>query len=110
MATDERGSSTERGYGSRWRKARAAYLTKHPLCVMCEAQGRVTAATVVDHIVPHRGDSALFWDSANNWQALCAPCHNGHKQRMEKSGAVVGCDINGVPIDKHHHWNARGGG
>jgi 5-methylcytosine-specific restriction protein A len=25
---------------------------------------------VVDHIVPHRGDKKLFWDSSN-WQALC---------------------------------------
>jgi 5-methylcytosine-specific restriction protein A len=30
---------------------------------------------VVDHVIPHKGDRALFWDEANNWQALCARCH-----------------------------------
>ena len=29
-----------------------------------EAQGRVVPATVVDHVVPHRGDQKLFWDEA----------------------------------------------
>ncbi len=77
---------------------------------MCQWHGHVTAATVVDHIVPHRGDNALFWDSANNWQSLCGPCHDRHKQRLEKSGTESGCNLDGVPIDKHHHWNARGGG
>ena len=37
--------------------------------------GKYTQATAVDHIVPHRGDSKLFWDR-NNWQPLCKPCHD----------------------------------
>lgn len=53
----------QRGYDSRWSKARAAYLRAHPLCVMCERHGRTTAATVVDHIEPHRLGQAL--DSGN---------------------------------------------
>jgi 5-methylcytosine-specific restriction endonuclease McrA len=75
-------SSTKRGYGYKWQQARAGYLMKHPLCAYCERLGRVTAATVVDHCVPHRGDMKLFWDSAN-WQPLCKPCHDGQKQREE---------------------------
>lgn len=71
-----RGGSAERGYGGRWQKARATYLRHHPLCVACEAAGRLVAATVVDHITPHKGDQALFWDSDNNWQALCKRCHD----------------------------------
>ncbi|WP_232215651.1 HNH endonuclease signature motif containing protein [Paracoccus sp. J55] len=39
-------------------------------------------ATVVDHIKPHRGDQALFWNW-NNWQALCTGCHSSVKQRQE---------------------------
>ena len=70
-----RGTATARGYDARWQKARAAYLARHPLCVECERQGRVTAATVVDHIVPHKGDQRLFWDQAN-WQSRCKPCHD----------------------------------
>ena len=68
-------SSTARGYGYKWQQARKGWLAKHPLCVVCDAQGRVTAATDVDHIVPHRGDMRLFWDSTTNWQSLCGPCH-----------------------------------
>ncbi|WP_368028316.1 HNH endonuclease signature motif containing protein [Paenibacillus sp. DCT19] len=30
---------------------------------------------MVDHIVPHKGDEGLFWDSTN-WQALCKRCHD----------------------------------
>ncbi|WP_323784771.1 HNH endonuclease signature motif containing protein [Thalassovita sp.] len=42
------------------------------------------SATVVDHIKAHRGDERLFWDRTN-WQPLCAPCHNRHKQRQERA-------------------------
>jgi 5-methylcytosine-specific restriction protein A len=75
-------SSAQRGYGYRWQQARAGYLTKHPLCVMCERDGFVTAATIVDHIVPHQGNQQLFWDR-NNWQPLCKPHHDGEKAREE---------------------------
>ena len=70
-----RGNAQSRGYNWRWQKARLAHLGKHPLCIECSTLGRVTAASVVDHIVPHRGDQELFWD-LSNWQSLCAPCHN----------------------------------
>lgn len=80
-------TSSDRGYGYAWQKARAGYLAKHPLCVMCQAETppRVTPATVVDHIVPHRGDKTLFWDS-DNWQSLCATHHSRDKQREEARG------------------------
>src|SRR2546425_11602941 len=67
-----RGSSNDRGYTSRWQKVRATYLRQHPLC-QCEECGegklRARAAIIVDHIVPHRGDQQLFWDT-NNWQSM----------------------------------------
>ncbi|WP_317617964.1 HNH endonuclease [Rhodobacter capsulatus] len=44
-------------------------------------------ASVVDHITPHRGNKALFWDRYN-WQALCKPCHDRVKQRQERAGDV----------------------
>lgn len=71
----QRGSAHARGYDSRWRKARLAYLAKHPLCAICERKGLITAATVVDHIEKHAGDRRKFWDSSN-WQPVCATCHN----------------------------------
>lgn len=80
-----RGSSAQRGYGSRWQKARSTYLVAHPLCVMCQKEGRIVAATRVDHIKPHKGDQALFWDTSN-WQPLCGPHHDRDKQSEEKGG------------------------
>lgn len=71
----DRAGAARRGYGSRWQKARAGYLKVHPLCVECQKKNRLTAASVVDHIKPHRGDPVLFWDE-ENWQSLCKPCHD----------------------------------
>ena len=71
----QRGGADARGYDGRWRKARALFLRQHPLCVSCQAEGKIVPATVVDHIIPHRGDQALFWDKGN-WQPLCKSCHD----------------------------------
>lgn len=95
-------SSTERGYGYRWQQARGEYLRLRPFCVMCldelgisrqaEIGGVVLAcadrgvpvplASVVDHVVAHRGNQALFWDRSN-WQGLCSTHHSRDKQREE---------------------------
>lgn len=82
----QRESAHSRGYGHRWREARKGYLRKHPLCVMCGREGVVKAATVVDHIQPHKGDMRLFWDK-NNWQPLCERHHNREKQREEREAS-----------------------
>lgn len=70
-----RPSAAAQGYGHRWRKARAAYLDKNPLCAQCQSEQRVSAAEVVDHIKPHCGDKELFWNR-RNWQPLCKTCHS----------------------------------
>lgn len=101
---ENRQTSAQRGYGSRWQKARADYLRKHPMCADHLRRGHYVAATVVDHIQPHKGDNKLFWDSAN-WQSLCEHCHNSHKQRLERGGRDIGCDLAGNPTDPSHHWN-----
>lgn len=71
---------------------------REPLCRFCAAHGRVTAATVADHIEPHRGDIAKFW--RGELQSLCAHCHNSTKQAMEKSGRIKGCDTDGNPAGR----------
>lgn len=71
-----------RGYDSRWRKYRAWYLKRHPLCRHCEEKGRLTPATVVDHIEPHKGDQQKFWDFKNH-QGLCKPCHDSKTARED---------------------------
>lgn len=72
---------------------------------MCQAQGKLTPATVVDHIKPHKGDSALFWDTGN-WQGLCTHHHNSTKQAIEK-GKGQGCASDGTPLDPAHPWNTK---
>ena len=70
-------------YTYQWRKASKEFLKKHPLCVHCEREGRLTPATEVDHIKPHGGDRKLFWNK-NNWQPLCKRCHS--KKTAEEDG------------------------
>lgn len=74
-----RPNATARGYNSRWEQARRDFLADHSRCsyFACNA-----LATVVDHVIPHRGDMRLFWDR-KNWQSLCFHHHNSAKQRME---------------------------
>ncbi len=110
-------SSSAKGYGYRWKLARADFLRRDPECVFCRREGRLTLATIVDHIkAPRLGDAKqsgdpdqiarawkLFWDRSN-WQPLCKPCHDSTKQRMEKSGRL-GCDVDGIPCNPGHHWH-----
>ena len=67
-------SAAARGYGHKWRAAREGFLRKHPFCAACLAAGREVRASELDHIRPHGGDRAAFWDRAN-WQPLCKRCH-----------------------------------
>ena len=103
-ADSRRASSTERGYNNAWRKAREGFLRSHPLCKKHQERGIVKPATVVDHIKPHKGDTALFWNQAN-WQALCKACHDGAKQREERGSVSDACELSGLPSDPRHPWN-----
>lgn len=79
----DRASASKRGYDRKWQQARQRFLDAHPLCSECLKNNKYVKATVVDHIVPHRGDQKLFWDQTN-WQPLCKPCHD-HKTWAEDS-------------------------
>ena len=73
-----RPSARARGYTAEWQRERDLFLQVNPTCKRC---GKL--ASVVDHVIPHKGDRWKFWNRSN-WQALCGPCHNGHKQRVER--------------------------
>lgn len=86
-----RGSAQSRGYDSRWSRYSKAWLALHPHCgerqddqihvlhSRCAQQGRLTAATCTDHILPmSRGGSQ--YDPANN-QSLCRPCNTAKGDR-----------------------------
>ena len=56
----------QRWYNSKqWKALRKYQLAREPLCRMCGASGRLTPATVVDHVTPHKGDYGLFLDGDN---------------------------------------------
>jgi 5-methylcytosine-specific restriction endonuclease McrA len=103
---DQRESSAKRGYGYKWQKAREGFLKSHPLCAMHLDLGQYVPATLVDHIDPHKGDQTKFWNRAN-WQSLCKDCHDGAKQRLEKTGVLTGCSLDGFPVDPNHHWSRK---
>jgi len=87
-ADRRRGTAASRGYDHRWQRARLAYLAarSYRCAGYAVAPGAtcLTPASVVDHIVPHRGDSALFW-AETNWQPLCKRCHD-RKTATEDGG------------------------
>ena len=82
VAEDRREPSSKRGYNSRWRRESRRFLAEHPFCAQCRREGRVTPATEVDHIIPHKGDGKLFWNQGN-WQALCKGCHSKKTARED---------------------------
>ena len=62
----------ERIRGRQWMAIRARVLSDAPLCPMCAAEGRVGAATEVDHVVPlHRGGG----NDRANLVGLCRAHH-----------------------------------
>ncbi len=92
-------------YGSPvWTAMSRAQRQAEPLCRMCMAEGRVTAGEVADHVIPHKGDEVMFW--TGELQTLCAPCHNGPKQLIEKRGYDTRVSaLTGWPEDPKHPAN-----
>ena len=90
-------------YNRKWQRMANAFKVANPLCVYCLWIGNTTAAEVVDHIKPHKGDLKLFWDESN-WQPLCKHCHDSVKAKEEARGYAIGCDVNGMPLGAHP-WN-----
>lgn len=93
--TQQRLNARSRGYSPAWEKAAAGFRAKHPSCLGCAAIGVSTPSTLVDHIRPHRGDRALFWDR-ENWQSACEWHHNTVKKTLEAlwdEGLVAEADL-----------------
>ena len=72
---DHREASHKRGYDATWHKLSRMVRMEEPLCRHCLREGRVTAATLVDHIVPLSLSPELRLDRGN-LQALCSRCHS----------------------------------
>lgn len=105
-APDRRGEPPQRRsmswtHTGRWKKERAAFIKAKTVeaaergdLLRCVKTGVVLSgrdpepnSPVLDHIIPHRGDEALFWDQTN-WQVVAKSWHDSQKQSMEKRGLI----------------------
>jgi 5-methylcytosine-specific restriction endonuclease McrA len=69
------------------------HLQQHPLCKMCLQQGKIVRASIVDHVIPHKGDHQAFW--FGELQSLCQRCHDDRERQLEKQGFCTSIDITG---------------
>lgn len=93
---------------NRWKAVRRNQLLTQPLCENCLKHGRITAATVCDHVDPKtKLDPATFF--VGPFQSLCDAdpwrCHSSVKQSEERLGYVKGSTADGRPTDANHPWN-----
>lgn len=67
-----------------WRRASKEYRALHPWCECEHHQGKPASARseCVDHIIPHRGDRALFLDRSN-FRAMAWGCHTAKTNRTD---------------------------
>lgn len=60
----------DRMYDHEWEKYRTRFLSINSTCYACG-----TKASVVDHLIPHKGDETLF-KKLDNHIPLCKRCHD----------------------------------
>lgn len=84
------GDNLRRLYNTaRWKRLRAEILVRDGgMCrqtgVMLTGKARAPNSPVIDHIIPHKGNLALFWDR-ENLQAVSKEWHDREKQRRERA-------------------------
>jgi len=69
----ERDPDSNKKYGRRWEKIRAAYLSENPLCEICKDNGKLKAADLVHHKIKLSIGGTNDYD---NLQSLCQECHS----------------------------------
>ena len=80
---DDTGSGPPRVRGRELQRRRASLFTRSPLCVLCLAKQRLSAATIRDHVVPLAEGGT---DEETNVQAICVDCHTEKTQREALRG------------------------
>jgi 5-methylcytosine-specific restriction enzyme A len=73
---------------ARWQKLRREVLTRDGMIcqrsgVLCLGTGSDPSAPVVNHIRPHKGDPALFWN-IDNLETVQKQVHDSDIQREER--------------------------
>lgn len=70
----DRGTSSARGYDTRWARLRRFILAQEPLCRRCNQLGITKAADMVHHQVPVKVAPHLRMEPSN-LEPLCWSCH-----------------------------------
>jgi 5-methylcytosine-specific restriction enzyme A len=82
---------------ARWQKLRWAVIIRDAcICSRCGRVGNPLVrkggdqrdVLVANHIKPHRGDAALFWDETN-LETACLPCHGSVIQKEEYEASTA---------------------
>lgn len=62
---------------TRWRRFSESYKERHPFCIKCEADGKVSATDYTDHIKRLRDGGAMNLNDLKDedFQPLCSICH-----------------------------------
>lgn len=71
------------------------------LCQSCAERGHIKQAVEVDHILALCNGGS---DADDNKRALCDDCHKDKTRSDLGQKPKAACDVNGLPIGKHH-WN-----
>lgn len=94
-----------------WRARRAAQLSAEPICTRCQKEGRLTPATVANHVIPHRGNWDIF--IGGRLESLCKPHHDSDVQaeesaalRDDRRGYSTKIGEDGFPADPRHPFNS----
>ena len=68
----ERDPAHAKRYGRAWKRIRDRHISAHPVCEQCKAEGKVTPANEVHHVLPlSKGGT----HASSNLRSLCTSCH-----------------------------------
>lgn len=88
-AEQKRGSAAARGYDARWVRRSAAYLRRHPFCVL-RLPGCTLLATEADHYPVDKrtllAQGVPDPDADHRLRALCHHCHSLETARLQPGG------------------------
>ena len=76
----DRDPNTAKNYGSSWRRVRDRFLEAHPLCEICQKDGKLVPAVLVHHKIK------ITDGGANDDSNLAALCQFHHSQLHGKQG------------------------